>query len=280
MGSLLLARGLPSGRAPEQWNLEQPGQIEAVHRAYVAAGSEAVHTNTFGGSPLRLAVFGLGAECERINGRAVELARASGARFVLGDVGPTGDFLPPVGAADPAAWHASFAAQGRALVDAGVDALHVETMTDLREAEIALAALGEAAAGRPVLVSLTFVRKPRGFFTIMGNPLGASLVRLAEQGAAAVGANCTLGGADMLALVIAARAALDEAGLGVPLVAQPNAGQPELGERGVTYSQGPDELARDVAAMVDRGARLVGGCCGTEPATIAALAKRLRGAAP
>lgn len=280
MGSMLLERGLPVGMAPERWNLERPDEVAAVHRAYVAAGSEAVHTNSFGASPIRLAVFGLAEQCEAVNRRAVALARSAGARFVLGDVGPAGDFLPPVGAADPAAWHASFAVQGRALAAAGVDGLHVETMTDLREAVVALAALGEVAPALPVMVSLTFTRKPRGFFTIMGDPLGASLVRLAELGAAAVGANCSITSGDMLDLVVAARAALDHAGLAVPLVVQANAGQPELTEHGVRYAQSPAEFARDAAVMVSRGARIVGGCCGTEPATIAALTRLLREAEP
>ncbi len=275
LGSLLISRGLPGGAAPESWVLSRPAEIRRAHADYVAAGSDAVHAATFGANAIRLARFALADRCEEINAEAVRQARESGARFVLADVGPTGEYLPPVGTGDPRLWKEAFLRQGRALAAAAPDALHVETMTDLREALLALEALKEAAPSIPVLVSLTFERKKRGFFTIMGDPLAASLRALAGAGAAAVGANCTLASADMRRLAEEARDAVD-----LPLVIQPNAGSPESREGSVFYSQPPEAFADDMALVASLGIELVGGCCGTDPRFIRALGNRLVPAGP
>lgn len=271
LGSELIARGLPPGAPPDRWTLERPAEVAAVHRAYVAAGSDAIHANTFGANAARLARFGLADQVVALHEGAVRLARAAGARFVLADVGPTGEYLPPVGHADPGQWRAHFTQQGRILAGSGVDALHIETMTDLREALLALECLRAAAPALPVLVSLTFERKKRGFFTIMGDPLAASLQRLERAGAAAVGANCSIVSGDMRDL---AREALGATGL--PLVLQPNAGQPVGTALGVRYAQAPEEFAHDLASLLPEpriGA--LGGCCGTDPRFIAALRARM-----
>lgn len=277
MGSLLMARGLAAGCPPERWTLERGAEIVAAHRAYVDAGSDAVQTNTFGAHPLRLAAGGLAGRAAEVAAVATGLARQAGARYVIGDVGPTGEYLPPVGRGEPEAFRRGFAELGRAFAAAGVDALHVETMSDLAEARIALAALRESAPGIPVCVSLTFERRRRGFFTVMGDPLATALPALAAAGAAAVGANCTLASADFSALAGAARAACDG-----PLLLQPNAGQPRFAEGLALYDQTPaefaDELADAAAAGAVAGGRLaVGGCCGTDPRFIAALAAALAG---
>ena len=270
LGSLLIARGLPAGTPPESWAVARPGDVLKAHSDYVAAGSDAVHAATFGANPIRLERFGLGERCEEVNAAAVRLARESGARFVLADVGPTGEYLPPVGSGDRKAWREAFVRQARALSAAAPDALHVETMTDLREALIALEALREGAPSLPVMVSLTFDRKKRGFFTIMGDPLGASLRSLAAAGADAVGANCSVTSADMLSLAREARAAVD-----LPLVLQPNAGLPGPGGGEGAYAQAPEAFADEMAAVAAAGVEMVGGCCGTDPRFIRELGKRL-----
>lgn len=273
MGSLLIAAGLEPGRAPEWWNLEHPDRVAAAHRAYVESGSDIVHTNTFGGNPLRLAAGGLAGRCREVNRRAAELARgaANGRALVAGDIGPTGHMLPPVGTATVAELTAAFAEQVEALVEGGVDLLSIETMSDLREARAALAAA--RASSLPVLVSMTFETRRRGVFTIMGDPLVGSLSTLAAEGATAVGCNCSVTSAEMLAMVRAAAPVL-----AAPLVAQPNAGQPRVTPDGVAYDASPDAFARDLLAMVAAGARAVGGCCGTTPAFIAAARAALGGA--
>ncbi len=270
LGTQLIAQGLAAGQPPERWILQHPERVLAVHRAYVAAGCDVVHPCTFGANRLRLVPFGLEGEIEAINRQAVALARESGARFVPGDIGPCGDYLPPVGKADIGAWRAAFEEQGALLAGLDVDLFHVETMSDLREARTALAALQRVAPDIPVMVSMTFDRKRRGFFTVMGDRLSSSLQALEADGAAAVGANCSVTSPDMRALADEALAAVS-----CPIVLQPNAGQPRVTPDGVVYDQEPAEFVRDVATMAKAGVRVVGGCCGTDPAFIAALRQAL-----
>jgi methionine synthase I (cobalamin-dependent) len=271
MGTLLMARGLVAGEAPDGWNLDRSAEVTAIHRAYVEAGAEAIQTNTFGAHPLRLARAGLAGRCAEICAAAVAAARAAVPRFVVGDLGPTGEYLSPIGNGDPQAFRRGFAEQARALAAAGVDALHIETQSDLREARIALEAAKSAAPDLPVLVSLTFERKPRGFFTIMGDRLVPALGALAEAGADAVGANCSITSVDMVSLAHEALAALS-----ARLVFQPNAGQPERGADGrLSYAQQPNAFAADLAPLARAGAAALGGCCGTDPRFIAALAVAL-----
>ena len=272
MGTMLIAAGLPLGAPPEAWVLERPDEVLAVHRAFVAAGSDAVQTCTFGASTVRLARYGLDARADEICSQAVRLARAAGSRYVIGNVGPSGEMLPPVGRADLAVLRASFAAQGRAFAATGVDALHIETMTDLREARCALAALREAAPTLPVIVSMTFERKKRGFFTLMGDAAAASLTALAAAGADGVGVNCSVAATDMHVLALELVGAVS-----VPLVIQPNAGSPERVGEVVRYAEAPEAFAEVMAQIGRAGVRVLGGCCGTEPRFIAALRERLGG---
>ena len=275
LGSSLIALGLPAGAAPDRWNLERPGEVIAAHRAFVEAGSEVIHTNTFGGNRVRLARAGLADRLAEVNTAAVRLARDSGARFVLADIGPTGEYLPPVGTGDAGIWAGVFREQVRPLSDTDVDGFHIETVSDLREAMIALETVRALAPSLPCLVSLTFERKKRGFFTIMGDPLVPTLRALAAAGAAAAGANCTMGSADFRAL------AAEALGAGVPLVLQPNAGQPETEGERVVYRQDPEAFAADMEAILalstGGGGRIaaVGGCCGCDERFIAALRTRL-----
>ncbi|MBI2894219.1 MAG: homocysteine S-methyltransferase family protein [Deltaproteobacteria bacterium] len=270
LGTMLIARGLGPGEPPESWNVNRPDDVASIHRAYVEAGSEAVHTNSFGATAARLGPRGLAGRASELAAASVGLARSSGARFVLGDVGPTGEYLPPVGRGDPAAWRRDFLALGRALAGAGVDAFHVETMSDLREALVALEALREAAPSVPVLVSMTFEKKPRGFFTVMGDGLAPALSKLARAGAAAVGANCSVTSEDMLALASQARAAVQ-----APIVLQPNAGAPRLEDGRLRYDQAPERFAEDMVEVRALGVEALGGCCGTDPRFIAALRRGL-----
>jgi 5-methyltetrahydrofolate--homocysteine methyltransferase len=268
MGTMLMEAGLAGGVAPERLNLERPELVEQVHRRYVEAGSEALHGNSFGANPIRLAAFGLADRCAEINRRAVEIARAAGSRFVLGDMGPSGEYLPPVGKADPEEWRESFKIQADALIEAGVDGIHVETMGDLREAEAALDAVRSLAPELPLLVSLTFDRKKRGFFTLMGDPLLPSLERLLAAGATVVGANCSIDSGDMRDLAAEAIASIDGR-----LVFQANAGAPQLIDGRLNYEQTPEEFVRDMGeSLAAANLAAIGGCCGTDPGFIAALA--------
>lgn len=270
LGSLLIARGLEAGQPPEGWVLTHPDALLQAHAQYVAAGSEAVHACTFGAHRLRLGLFGLEGEVEAINRQAVALARQSGARWVLADVGPSGQYLPPVGSGQVESWRAAWTEQVQILAELDVDALHLETMTDAREALAALAVCRQVAPHLPVVASCTFDRKKRGFFTLMGDRVTPTVQALVAGGAAAVGANCSLISADMLDLAGELIEAAD-----VPVIFQPNAGQPRVDPDGVHYDQDPEDFARDMAHLAMYGAAAVGGCCGTDPSFISALARAL-----
>ena len=265
LGTELIAMGLEQGRAPEWWVIEHPERIEGVHRAYVEAGSDVIHSCTFGASPSKLASVGLEGRCDEVNRLAVELARraAGETALVAGDVGPTGKLYPPMGDADTESLLAAFRAQVAALSAAGADLISIETMFDLREALAAVQAARES--GLPVLASMTFEAKKRGVFTIVGDRLVPALAALAEAGADAVGLNCSVSSTEMIPMVQEATAGLEH-----PLVAQPNAGQPRVTPEGVTYDARPEPFAMDLMEMVRAGARIIGGCCGSDPEFIRA----------
>lgn len=277
LGTELMARGLPRGGVPELWNVERPEAVKEVHAAYFEAGADAVSTNSFGASPIKLAAHGLEARARELNRAAARLARetAPAGRFVAGSVGPTGKFLKPQGPLEEAGLAAAFAEQARGLAEGGVDVFIVETQYDLREALAALRGI-RSVSDRPVLVTMTFGAFPRGFFTIMGDAAAKAAAALERDGASAVGANCTLAADQMAACVRALRE-----GTSLPLVAQANAGQPvALPDGTVAYSQTLEDYIAHVPAIVAAGARFVGGCCGTTPSFIRAMARTLRKEAP
>lgn len=272
MGTRLVARGLPAGSAPERWNLERPEEVLAVHSSYVAAGSDVIQTNTFGANPLALARHGIEGLMVEINRAAVALARqAAGIGcLVAGNIGPSGRLLAPVGDLSIAEATACFRRQAEVLAEAGVDYISVETMIDLAEARCALCAVREAT-DLAVSVCLSFERRKRGHFTLMGDRPQEAMRILAGEGAVAVGVNCSLGSADVLQLVPELLAGSGSA----PVIVKPNAGLPELVEGRTVYREEPLEFARNLLAAVERGARAVGGCCGTDERHIAALRDRL-----
>jgi len=275
MGSELMRRGFAPGQCPEEWNVERPEEVEGVHRDYFAAGSDIVNTNTFGGSSLKLEAYGQGARAVELNTAAARLAvalrdREFPGRLVAGDMGPCGHLVPPMGKAEPADIRASFAEQAAALVAAGVDLLNIETMFDLTEARLAVEAAVAAAAGRPVLASMAFKPAARGFRTMMGVEPATAVRTLREAGATLVGCNCEIT-AEPMADLVPELAALN----GGVTYAQPNAGQPRLEGGTTVYDETPEHFAAVVAGYPSKGAGIVGGCCGTTPASIAALAAAL-----
>jgi len=273
MGTELMARGLGLGDVPELWNVEKPGLVREVHSEYFAAGADVVSTNSFGGTPLKLAAHGLEGRAYELNHAAARLAReaAPEGRYVAGSIGPTGKFLKPQGPCTEEDFEAAFADQVRGLAAGGVDVLIVETQYDLREALTAVRAARRVST-LPVLVTMTFNARPRGFFTLMGDTVARSASELERAGAAAFGANCTLANDQMAACVRACREAT-----ALPLVAQANAGQPVTGEDGrIGYTQTLEEYVRYVPDIVRAGAVFVGGCCGTSPAFIRAMARIIR----
>lgn len=272
-GTELMRRGFPQGACPEAWNVERPEVIEAIHSSYFDAGSDAVTANSFGGNPIKLAAYGLENRCYELNKAAAERANAvkPAGRFAGGSLGSTGKFLKPQGPFTEAEFEDAFAEQVRGLADGRADFLIIETQYDLREALCALRA-ARRASSLPVCVTMTFNHVPRGFFTLMGNSVTACLQALEKEGAAAVGANCTLDSAEMAALVKVMRPLTS-----LPLIAQANAGKPVLSLEGqVSYSQGIDDYVKHVPEMAASGANLIGGCCGTDPGYIRRMAELLK----
>lgn len=267
MGTMLIARGLPSGQPPERWTIERPQAIEEIARAYVDAGAELVTTNTFGGSPTRLRAHGLESQLEAINAGAVALARtgAEGRAHVVASIGPTGQLLKPLGSLDSGTVTDGFRRQAAALAGAGVDGFCVETMTDIEEAVLAVEAVRLEAPGLPVFATMTFEQTPRGAFTVMGVSVAQACARLEQAGAEVVGANCGTGPEAMLAVArqFAATTTL-------PLIFQPNAGLPQHVSGRLVYPQRADAFASHMAPIAPV-ATILGGCCGTTPEHIAAL---------
>ncbi len=274
MGTMLMERGLAPGSCPERFGLDRPEVLEEIGRSYLEAGAEILQTNTFGASPAKLAAYGLADRAPEINAAGVAAARcaARGAALVSGSCGPSGRLLAPYGDADPAAIRAGFEVQVRALVDAGADLVWVETMTDLAEATLAVVAAKAVAPGTPVVATLTFDRTPRGFFTVMGVDVERACRGLEAAGADVVGSNC---GTGIEAMVEVAREFRRHTRL--PLAFRPNAGLPRLVGGKVAYSESPAEHASRVGALVEAGAAIVGGCCGTTPEHTRALRAAIRG---
>ena len=270
MGTALSAEGHAPGRSVEILNVEEPDQVCAVHRGFLEAGSDLLQTNTFQGSRPSLDRHGLGDRTVELNTAGAALARAvAGDRaFVAGDIGPTGQVLEPYGDFEESAARAAFEEQAQALARAGVDLLIVETMSAIEEAVLATAAA--VATGLPVVSSMAFDPTGRTAFGV--SPEQAA-EELAKAGAVVVGANCgTISPAEMVDIIAQFREATS-----LPLVAQPNAGRPQQGEAGVIYPEPPGSLAEAAERFRDLGATIIGGCCGTTPDHIRAIASRLHG---
>ncbi|MEZ5126255.1 MAG: homocysteine S-methyltransferase family protein [Thermoleophilia bacterium] len=275
MGTELMRRGFRPGECPEEWSVTRRDDVVAIHREYFAAGSDIVNTNTFGGNRLKLDSFGVGDRVVEINTAAAQLAlglrdREYAGRFVAGNIGPSGHLLEPMGDTDPETVAAAFREQAETLIAAGVDLINIETMFDLTEARLAVEAARAAAGERPVLASMAFAAASKGYRTMMGVDPSAAVATLREAGATLVGCNCEISAEAMNALV----PILADLNGGFTYT-QPNAGQPRLVGGVTVYEETAEHFAAVVSGFVAHGAGIVGGCCGTTPAFITALAAAL-----
>jgi methionine synthase I (cobalamin-dependent) len=271
-GWLLQERGLPAGECAESWNLSRPDAVTALHEEYAEAGADLLATNTFGANEARLVAHGLSGRAEELSRTGAALARAVADRHgavVAGTVGPTGELLEPLGTLSTEGARAMFAEQVRGLVAGGVDLVLVETMSDLREARAAVAAAREVAPDLPVAVTLSF---DTNLHTMMGVSPADAVGALAADGVDAVGANCGRGPDDMR--VIAGELARARPP-GLLLVAQPNAGLPEISGDRVVYPVGPEEMAAHALELRDLGIDVIGSCCGSGPEHTRAIAEAL-----
>jgi len=271
MGTMIMASGLAAGEVPERLNRDQPERIMEIHRRYYEAGSDVVHTNTFGGNSIKLADRRAAEEMALLNRDAVRNARAvcPSGKYVAGDIGPTGKMMAPLGDVTREQMVETFFAQAEALLHEGVDLISIETMFSLEEALAAVE--GAQKAGAPLIVAATtYQRTKKGFFTVMGETPKQCVSAFEQAGVDGIATNCTLGSRDMIDLTKELREATDR-----PLLVQPNAGKP-VTRKGITlYEQTPEEFAHDALAIRQAGAHMVGGCCGTDDRFIRELVKAL-----
>jgi 5-methyltetrahydrofolate--homocysteine methyltransferase len=266
IGTELQKAGLEPGGCVERWNIDHPERLLAIQRAYAEAGSDCISTNTFGASRITLQRHGLDDQLQSINENAVRIARqALGERpgFVLGDIGPLGGLLEPYGDISEHSARDALTEQASALVEAGVDAVLTETQTSLEELGIAVAAAREVGAPC-IIASVAFdvIREGTELRTMMGvDPEGAARF-MSDAGVDVLGVNC---GAGVHASWTATALRRYRSVCDLPTLAQPNAGQPELENLQVVYRQDPDSMGDQVEEILDAGARILGGCCGTTP---------------
>ncbi len=273
MGTMLHARGVGMDECFDELNLTRPALVADVHRQYIEAGSNMVQTNTFGANAYKLARRGLEGKVEQINRAAVELLRrVSYAMFqdviIAGDVGPLGVRLAPFGRVQPEDARAAFSQQIRALVDAGIDVLIIETMTDLFEVHEAIQAAREIDPDLPIIASMTFTRDDR---TVLGDDPAKVARKIRSYGADVIGVNCS-GGPNQLLRILKLMRETDPGGR---FSVMPNAGWPEQVSGRIMYPAMPEYFADYAIALRHNGACVLGGCCGTTPQHIAAMRKAL-----
>lgn len=273
MGTGLFAQGLVTGDNPELWNVDHPDRVRTVHAGFVAAGSDIILTNSFGGNRYRLKLHGHQDRVRELNLAAARVARSAaetaGRRVLVGgSIGPTGEILAPLGPCEPADAEAAFAEQARALAEGGVDILWIETMSAAEE--VAAAVRGAAVAGLPIVTTLSF---DTGGRTMMGiTPRDAvDMAAGLPVRPVAVGANCGVGPNQLLATILAMREADGDA----ILIAKGNCGIPEFRDGLIHYTGTPEIMATYARLARDAGARVIGGCCGTTAEHLAAMRKAL-----
>ncbi len=272
-GTYLQAHGLEPGGCPEEFNVSHPEVVAGMARAYFEAGSDMVLTNSFGGNRFMLKKYGHGDRVREFNRLAVQHARsvAPSGRYVIGSVGPTGEFLEPVGPVSEADMLDAFAEQVTALEEAGADGLAFETMTSLEETCLGIRAAKENTK-LAVMATMVFDKGPRGFFTMMGVTPAQAAVELRKAGADVVGSNCGNGIDNMLEVARLMRQAADGY-----LLIHSNAGIPAMKSGRIIYPETPEYMAPRFKLLAELGVNIIGGCCGTGPDHIRALAAAVAG---
>lgn len=274
MGTELFARGLTAGDPPEMWNIDMADVITDIHAGYIAAGSDVVLTNSFGGTAFRLALHGLDDRVVELNAAAARVARAAADAApklvaVAGSMGPSGELLEPMGTMTMATAEAAFAEQARGLAEGGVDLLWIETMSSLDEVRAAVAG-ARSATDLPIVATMSFDTAGRTMMGVSGEEAGA---QLGELGLVAIGANCGNNIAETEAAVASLVASVGT----TPVVVKANAGIPEWRGTDLAYNGTPDVMGAHVGRMRDLGVRVVGGCCGTASEHIAFMRQVIDG---
>lgn len=264
MGTEIFKYGITPGKLPDLLNIEKPDIVSKIHESYYDAGSDMCQTNTFGSSILNLRKYKLENRIKEINENALENLRkvCPPEHLVVGDVGPSGEFKPPIGEITFEQWYSSYLEQVKYL-EKGVDLWHIETISDIDEMVAAIRAI-KKLSNKPVISSMTYKKTKRGFFTIMGHSLHQCIEKIEREKVDVIGSNCTLASKDMIDLTV-------EIGklTSIPFSIKPNAGNPKVEPGGIAYYEQPvQEFGRDIAEIIKAGAKIVGGCCGTSPESI------------
>lgn len=276
MGTQLMALGLRPGECGELWNVERPRDVESIHRAYAQAGCELITTNTFGATTYALQRHGLADRAAEVNELGVRLLRRAvgGSAYLLGDIGPFGDFLEPMGETTEAELREIFLEQATSLKRGGADAIIIETMSDLNEMRIAIEA-AKTVADWLVFATYAFNKPVDGDFrTMTGATVGEAMQTAKNAGADVIGANCGTS-MDLDDYVLLAEKLITAAGAW-PVIVQPNAGSPELVDGQMCHRATPADMAALVPRLLDAGVHVIGGCCGTTPAHLAAMKEAMQ----
>lgn len=270
-GSNLFARGLSRGQSPEHWVLEQPEQILQLHRDFLAAGSDIILTSTFGGSSIRLSGSALDGRAVEVNHRAADLALQAcqgTSALVAGSLGPLGQLLKPFGPLTPQEAFAAYAQQAKALSEAGVDLLLIETQFDLAEATAAVQA-ARTVSNLPIVTSFSYDRGKKTMMGLSPSKAGAELSNLKVD---VIGINCGRSLEDNLANLRELREVVS-----LPIWFKPNAGLPRVDDDGNTYYElSPQQMGEQAVDWLAAGAQVLGGCCGTSPEHLQQIAQAVK----
>jgi 5-methyltetrahydrofolate--homocysteine methyltransferase len=279
MGTQLIARGISAGTCNDYLNIESPEIISDIHHAYLEAGSDAVITNTFGANKFALARHKLSEKVNEINKAGAQIARqaAGNEHFVLGDIGPTGDFLEPLGSLKPEECKEAFLRQAEGLLDGGVDGFIIETMTALDEIIIAIEAVKSVCGDLPVFASMAFDKAGDNFKTMMGIDVETMATKVIQCDIDAIGFNCgTVSLSEYIELAKKIVSDVRNLSDDIAIFAEPNAGKPELVENKAVYKVSPEEFSTAAEKIYSTGITIIGGCCGTTPEHIKVLKSKLK----
>ena len=268
MGTMLFEQGLSAGDCPESYNLSHPEILEKIASQYLESGADIIQTNTFGASRIKLAQYHLEEQLEEMIRAAVSCVRkAVGVRaYVSASCGPSGEMLLPYGSVTEEAMYENYREQMSIFIGAGIDVICIETMTDLNEAALAVRAAKSVSPDTPVMATMTFDKIPKGYYTIMGVSVEQAVKGLTEAGANIIGSNCGHGIDNMIDIAQQLRSHSDK-----PILIQANAGLP-LHENGrLVYPESPSYFSDRIGQLIEAGASIIGGCCGTTPEHIRAI---------